>query len=417
MTPGHEALVIPVSHALAITGLALWSWPLAALIITSQLRRTDPDIYEALRLVPAPRWRYWLAVASMTRAGLIAAFGAVFLVMLGSAVPLHVAQLDTYAIKLWRTLDETPHAEHWRVWLASWPLLLTAVAAALIAATRLRTETTESARTGQPVEPRPRLTPALAAAAAIWSLAVLAPVLLFILNLRSLHSLATFWRVTWRPILSSAAIAAACAAAAALIASSTWIALAGTPAARRLARLSIIFFLIAGLSPGILVGLAIAEAWTATDFLSRIADSPAILILAHTARFGFVAALAGWWLARTEPRELRDLRRLDAGDSLRGWLLASIPSQAGILAGASLAVGLLSFHEIEAAVMLQPPSSSGGGFAWLMLQQLHFARTQELAAGMVYIIGGGLTLALVAAWLLGRGPKAAGLRGIPRAGP
>ena len=46
--------------------------------------------------------------------------------------------------------------------------------------------------------------------------------------------------------------------------------------------------------------------------------------------------------------------------------------------------------------------TSAESVAWVMLQQLHFARTQELAAAMVYLIGGGVTLALVVVWLAGK---------------
>ncbi|MEX2218327.1 MAG: hypothetical protein WD749_06160 [Phycisphaerales bacterium] len=401
MSPGREWMVIPVGQGLAIAGLALWASPLASLLIASQLRRTDEDVYEALRLLPASRGRRALAILGMARPGVLMAFGAVLLLMLGSAVPLHVSQLDTYAITLWRRLDESARAAHWRVWVAAWPLLLAPAAAAWAVTARLRAESTEGARLGQAEDPRIRASPVLAGAALVWSLAVLAPVALFLLNLRGLSVLQVFWRTAWRSILASSVTSAATALVAAVIAGSMWAALAGGAPARRTARACLGALLVAGLSPGILVGLATAEAWRAWPALAPIADSPAVIVLAHTARFGFLAALAGWWLARTEPRELRDLRRLEAGDSLRGWLRGALPPQAGVLAGVAAATGLLSFHEIEAAVMLQPPSSIGGGFAWLMLQQLHFARTQELAAGMVYVVGGGLVAGLLAVWLLG----------------
>jgi len=75
---------------------------------------------------------------------------------------------------------------------------------------------------------------------------------------------------------------------------------------------------------------------------------------------------------------MRDLRRLDAGDSLRGWLLGALLLRPHPRRG-PLAAGLLSFHEIEAAVMLQPPSISGGGSPLADAPAAHFARTQDLA--------------------------------------
>ena len=49
--------------------------------------------------------------------------------MIGSAVPLHLAQIDTYAIRIWLGLNETRREEHWKVWLAAWPLVAAAIAA------------------------------------------------------------------------------------------------------------------------------------------------------------------------------------------------------------------------------------------------------------------------------------------------
>jgi ABC-type Fe3+ transport system permease subunit len=399
--PGREALVIPAGYGLALLGMVLWAWPLAALLVSAILRRTDPDVFESLRMEPVGRWRYFGAVAWMTRGGLGAAFGAVLLVMLGSAVPLQIAQLDTYAIKLWLKLDETGGAEHWRVWAAAWPLMAVAVLAGWFITTRLEAESAAGSRGGEaPTATGVRW--AMVATGLVWMAAVAAPVIMFVMNLRGVKTLETFWRVTWRPLLGSAEIAGATAAIAAGIAGAMWMALAGCAGARLIGRVCLMVMLVAGLTPGVLIGSATAHAWRSGAWMSAVADSSAVVVLAHVARFGFVAALAGWWLARTEPRELRDLRRLEAGSSLKGWLRGSMASQAGALGAAAIAVGMLSLHEIEAAVMLQPASSSGGGFAWVMLQQLHFARTQELAAGMVYVIAGGLGMALVVVWLAGR---------------
>ena len=147
--------------------------------------------------------------------------------------------------------------------------------------------------------------------------------------------------------------------------------------------------LVSGLMPGVLVGIATAHAW-ARPGLAWVGDSPLVVILGHIARFGLIAVAAGWWLAATESRVLRDLRELDAGGSVIGWFRAAMVPQWGAIGAAGLAAGLLSFHEIELAVMVQPPSTSGGSFAWLMLQWLHFSRMDDLAAGVLWVVGVGV---------------------------
>jgi hypothetical protein len=132
-----------------------------------------------------------------------------------------------------------------------------------------------------------------------------------------------------------------------------------------------------------------------------------VVVLGHLARFGFVAVLAGWWLARTEGRELREMRVMDGGGA-RGWVEAGLWPRAGLVAGVGVACGLLSFHEIEATVMLQPPTSMGGGFAWKVLQALHFAREEDLVPAMLIVMVVGLGLALGVVGLMGIGLKERG---------
>src|ERR1043165_492162 len=198
----HSGAVVGVGFGLALAGLCLWASPIAALLIGAQLARTDADVIEALRMVPAPRWRYWLALLGMARGGVVAALAAVFLVTLGSAVPLHVAQLDTYAIRLWRTLDESGPGEHWRVWVTAWPLIVVAIAAAWFLSARLRAESAETARGTHAAPGRVRISGAVIAAAAVWALAVVVPAVLFALSLRGVKTLHTFWLNTWKPIVS-----------------------------------------------------------------------------------------------------------------------------------------------------------------------------------------------------------------------
>lgn len=393
---------IAASRIQAIAGLVLWGWPLPAIILAIAVRRLDPSILDNLRLEPLSPPRRTLAHLSLIREALLAAAAATALVMLGSVVPLHVAQFDTYAIALWRHLDEIPYKDHWRIWAAAWPLVLIALAGTWAISRRIaisagHPDTSAPARS----EIRRALTPSALSAATIWSLSVLAPLALLLINLRGTKSLTVFWRTSWPSMQVSLTNAAALACIAALMTIAVWFGLtSGAHLPRKLTVLACALFLAAGLSPGILVGSSIAHAFTLAAPLRAIADTSIIIILGHTARFGFLACLGGWYLARSEPAEIQDNRILDSGLSFRGWVRASLTPQAGVLAACALATGLLGFHEIEASIMLQPPSSAGGGFAWKMLQALHFNREEDLVAAMVTVVGVGLiaSIAIVALW-------------------
>jgi ABC-type Fe3+ transport system permease subunit len=372
---------IAAGHILAIAGLVLWSWPLAALLIGVRFRRIDDSVLDSLTLDVRSVLRRRLEVLWMSRGAIAASIGLVALVMLGSAVPLHLAQLDTYAIRLWRLLDQTPRAEQWRVWVGAWPLMVVAAGGAIVITRRVL-----SSEVGDGVQNRPaRGMAAFLATGVLSGLAILVPVVLLASNIRNWHGATTFLSLIRDPLLNSLVVAIAVGAASTALIVWMWIALTGRQ--RTLAVGVAAVLLMTGLMPGILIGASTARAWSGVPW---IGDSHVAVILCHLARFGMVGVLAGWWLAATEGRWLRDMRQLDAGLSLRGWAESTLFPNAGTIAAGAVAAGFLSFHEIESTVLVQPPSASGGSFSWQMLQWLHFARMDELAMGVLMVVGLGL---------------------------
>jgi len=377
---------------LAVIGLSLWAWPIATLVLGSFISRIDEHVLETLRLEAAgPRksrelWR-------LCRPGLLAAAAVVFLVMLGSAIPLHLAQVPTYAVKVWFDLNLAPGS--WRVWLSAWPLVLAAVAGASIISSRVVAAAVSHSET-------PAAPPAAAPArgwlltGAIWAAAILIPLLLFARTVRGLRPYHDFWSLSGEAVLSSTAIALATGLIGTLLAAAFW---QGLSAARRRPTLllwCLRTLLITGLLPGVLVGSAVSIAVNTTPGLWSLGESPLILVITHTARFGFVSALIGVWLAAVEPRAERDLRALDGALGFRGWISASLPLQGGALAGAGLATAALSLHEIEAAVVVQPPGTPS--LAQVMLNHLHQLRMQDVSAAAVSVVVVGFFVAGLAAW-------------------
>jgi len=394
----------------AVLGLVLWVWPLAAVVMAMAVRRIDQSVLDSMRMESLAWWRRVLETVRMARVGVAAALGVVGLVMLGSAVPLHVAQFDTLAIGLWRRMDEIPYQEHWRIWAGFWPLILIAIGGAWTVSRRIGPGEAAPVTGG---EQGSWLSTASIAAAAVWGLSVLVPLGLLLANLRHAGSLLTFLKANRSAVISSAVDSTWVAVIAAAMACAVWFGLGNSARWRRATVLACGLFLVAGLVPGILVGSATAHAWGSGGWFGWVGDSRAIVVLGHLGRFGCVACLGGWLLARTEPAGVRDLRLIDAGGSGRGWAESAFRPRIGIIVALALAAGMLSFHEIEATVMLQPPSSSGGGFAWKLLQALHFNREEDLVAAMLLVVGAGLAAAalVLALWPRAAGPR----RGVPAA--
>lgn len=406
--PGDaNRLPVLAGQVLAVGGLVLWVWPLAAVILGWRLRQVEDSVFESLAMDSRSRWRAAWEVAVMCRGGVFAAGMMVTVLMLGSAIPLHLAQLDTYAIKIWRVLDQTPRDEIGRVWASAWPLIAVAGACGAVVARRLLATDSEMwadrrvddrrVKRGwtMGVWPLWRVT-----TASMWMMGVLVPVGLLVWSVRSWGGALRSMEISRGPMVSSALVAAVVGAAVIVTSIWMWWALAQRGKGKTGTWRVVVgvggwvgggLMLAVGLLPGVLVGMATARAWSGW----RIGDSPVVVMLAHFARFGMVGVLLGWWLAATEGRWARDLRRMEVGEHFRGWWEAAIRSQVGLIAAGGLIAAMLSFHEIEATVLVQPASASGGSFAWQMLQWLHFARMDELAMGVLMVVGmgvGGLAL-------------------------
>lgn len=390
--PGYWPLL--AGDVLAVAGLALWAWPLAAVILASAFSRLDTSALEALRLEAGSVWRKRMCVMGMVRGPAVAAVLAVALVMLGSAVPLHLAQMRTWAVHLWLTLDQTPVDQHWSAWLSAWPLLVVSALAGGAITSRL----IGSPAAGQAASSQPGRAPHASVGvtflgAAVWMLAVVGPGVLFAGFIPNMRAVQTFWHVHSEPFGMSLGLSCCLSLAGGLVAASVWLGLSGGRAARSMAGACTAVLLISGLVPGVLVGSAVSSAWN-ISWTHWMGDSELIVGLGHLARFGFVPAMIGALLAGSEPPEERDSRRLDGAEGLAGWARACLPAGVGTVAAAGLAVGLLSFQEIESAVILQPPGLDS--FPRQMLAFLHYARTQELCIGALLTMAVGVLGAVLA---------------------
>ena len=402
---------IAMGRAFAWLGLVLWVWPVAAVVLSIAARRIDRSVLDALALEPVPRWRRAVLIVSATRWGWFGAAGCAALLTLASPVPLHVANVPTYAVEIvWFSLDFHPFAERWRSWASAWPL----VAIALIAGVAIAGPIARAAaaRTNAEIgEDRAEVGAfAWGAAGAIWSLSVLVPFVLLACDAGSLVAIAN----TARTIAPGAASSAAWAALAGLmgvIVAASIASLAGSQrrADRGLVACALAAWLAAALVPGVLIGSAVDAAYRRAPV---VGGSLMVVAVGEAARFGFVGVLIGCVLARLQPRELADVRRLDGAGGVRGWWRAAGPMQAPALAGVGLATAALAFHEVEAASQLQPPGL--GGLATLMLNFLHFARQSDLSAASVMLVAIGLVLAVASLFLCSRTADRVACKAPPR---
>lgn len=405
-THGLEWLPVLVGRVLALLGLAIWSAPLAALVLGSALRGVDPGVLDALRADGTPWLRRHVVILTMLRRSVVTSVGLIVLLMLGSAVPLHLAQAPTLAISTWLAIMISP--EDARSWLTGWPLVVVAMAGAWwlsrasgLAALALvqgggerRDERVLPSRGGVRSETVFSLCFVLSA--------TLVPVVLYVLTLRDWTLVPTFLRLTVPAMVRGVAIALGVGLVGlglALLGMRAW-----SRGATGWVRVALAGLALAMLTPGIMVGQAFLAA--SLPLGAAFFDGPVPTIACHVARCGALALACGVMLAASESPDVRDARRLDVQGGLAGflgWWQVCVRPHAGALAGVAIAMACLSFHEIEASIILQPIGSVS--FAQTMLGQLHFARQDELAAGAIVVVSLGTLAGFGAAWLLAGGRR------------
>lgn len=397
--PDHRWALVMLGRWLAVGSMALWSAPIAALALAAA---TNPDADAGDELLATERAPWWTRIAHrarMRRAGLLTAFGVVLLLTLGSAIPLHLAQVETDTIALWRALAErTP--ERWGgVWLGSFPQMMVAGlgAAWLVRCFGDRPAPGEQTHAHN-LAPAARTTRVLACL--VWSLGAIAPVVLMAISLDAWGSVPNWMAESAGAIGSSAAVAGGSG----LLVGLTAVLMAGalnaeSSATRRTARVLAGLGLFAFLAPGVLVGAGYARLG------GRLGIDPmAVSVAAGLARSLFVGSLAALVVAGSESPEHRALRQLDAQGSAWGWVRVDPRRAARLGLGAGAGAFLLGLHEIEASVMVRPPGT--GNLPQMMLDDLHYARLEQLSAGGVVIGLAAIALgALAGILLLPRSPR------------
>lgn len=390
-------------RGLAVVGLSLWAWPIASLVIGMSARRIPGHLLDALHLEPAGWVRRLRLVLGMLLGPIAASIGLIALVMAGSAIPLHLAQVQTYAIHLWKYMSLTTDAAS--VWPAAVPLLLVAGGAAAVlvrALGRPRLEVRDEG--GAANRPVSRVVHALAIG--VWGLSVVAPIVLFVLHLRRWTSLADFWTMQHGVALNSLGIAGVVGLFVAALGAGVFALRARRGRPMWLARGGLWALLATALVPGVLVGSATLAFWNA-PFLPRAAgDSIWPVVLAHVARFGFVGVLTGWWLAGLETSDERGARLMLGGDGLGAWAALCLRPNIAAVIGVGLGAAALSLHEIEATVLLQPAGLPL--LAQYLLERLHYNRNEELCAACINVLVIGTVLAAGAGWMVGLAVRRAG---------
>ncbi len=387
--PQRRWVTIWVGYVVSVLALTVWSAPIAAVLIASGLGFRSNLYDEMLALEPVGRLgraRFWvrLHLRQLGRAWLLIA-----VIMMGSAIPLHLAQLDTWSTVIWRELIERGPDRWGPVWVSAIP----PIGAGVLGAWVLTRAVTSERDRDDPGYTRPRAGwGVVTMALLVWALGVLLPLIAMLTSLSDPRALIQFWRLSADAVRDSSVLALCTGGVALLIALLTAYTMGHPSAAvRRAGTLSVLGLCVLGLIPGVLVGAAVARVGFFGIDINH-GGGWAAAWLASCIRSSFIGAIIGALCAATESRDRRSARHQIAGPSLRAWAVAVLPGFALPICATMVIAGLYALHEIEAAVMVQPPGMDN--LPQTLLSDLHYARMEELSAAGVNLLLIGIAVAI-----------------------
>jgi sugar lactone lactonase YvrE len=365
VTNGLLGIATKVCLALALTA---WSWPIPALL-SAAYSRSDNSLSVLSKLDGSSRLNRWAVRVRSDSKGILLALFLVAAFIAANTTCFDLAQVVTIGNELRSVVASGGSA------LSSPMLSFVGVLIAVLAAfATIRIVPSKHTVTRiQDSSPVPVIT--------LWLLVSGLPLIIAIAVTGG--ALTELWKLYNGDIWLSVAIASTVAAfAVVLILTSTLMHLSNNSTTRATASVLDFIWIVAAFLPSSIVSSALATAWHSTgfDFVYR---TPAILVIAHFIKVGFVASLAGRWVATC-----KNTRTLCAVDGLSSPWLLLLASLRRIIIASVLVVGIafaVSLGEIALTNQLSPPSTNQP-IAVALLNAMHYQRPQIVTSALFVII-------------------------------
>lgn len=381
-----DAFLAAVAWTRSLTALGLWYWPMCGLVLATAWQRTDPAVWSQARLEAGTLARWWWVGLPILRPAVATAWILVFVLTLSQFAVFHLSAADTVGTEL-ATLYQLTGNVHAVAW-AGLPMVIPAAGAAWVLNRFLRPTAQTFDVPDNEICPRTLWI----AAGALWVLSLAAPVVLLATRIHGLGVFIEFGRLSWDGLLYSAGIALGAGVLVAVMALGIWGQAHGGRV--RLSRWMRLITFAAALLPGSLVASAMVFTFNRGLLAAAIYNQPWIVSMGHAAEMGVVAVLVLFWVQASTPEQLSELARLDGARGVTALVEVWLPTLWPALAAGTLLAMALSMTELAATLVLLPAGVPN--FAQQLLNQMHYARDQQvIASSLLLIVFGAVVTGLV----------------------
>lgn len=400
-SPGLSRLVGTAVSAGVLIG---WYWPLAALVLAQGRRSIDSRIWQNASLDATGFQTLRHVTIRLLSRTILLAFGVCFVLSLSEFAAFHLAGVKTVGTELAVLYELTGAAAP--VARAAWPIVLAALLMAVFLA-RTSNEWVSVTPVGGPAK----------SASGTFDAAVLAvlllvfwagPVIVLAANVTTLQPFRQFVTLhlddlTWSILTAGSAGILACLIG---LCGLFWTARSQEQTTRNFAKGTGRLIIQGGIFlamflPGSLVAASLLKLASVSAVPSALRQSWCMVCAGQASRFAGLALIL-LLLTRYPDRErLSQMAALDGASPLRAWRHVHLPRTWPVVVGTFLLVTMFSFAELPATMVLLPAGLPN--FAQRLLNQMHYARDQQVIASCLILVGLFASLAVAVVVLLRMG--------------
>jgi len=366
--------------------LVLWCWPLAALLIAQGWKSIEKEMWDSASLDSDNFGIFRNIALPLLIRPVLLAFAVCFALSLSEFATFQLAGVRTIGTEL-AVLYELTGSES-QVVRASWPVVVAALAVAIALG-----------RGSQSWSPHSAAVEAVRLKSHTWrwvlffvllGVSLIAPIALFIGNMTDTHSLRQFFTLHSDDLGWSLVVSITAALIAYLIA---YGALSlqrehgdGTSKLYRFLSLTLsasIFVVM--FVPASIVAVSILKMLAAGNVPMSLRQSWCVVSAGQAARFAGVALVMLTVTRYAQEKRLSEMASLDGASRFKAWWYVHLPHTWPVFAGTLILLVMFGITELSATMILLPAGLPN--FAQRLLNQMHYARDQQVIASCLVLVG------------------------------
>ena len=360
--------------------LVLWYWPLASLLIGQGWRNIDRQIWDSACLDANNFQIFKKITLPLLGRCMCLAFGVCFVLSLSEFTTFHLAGIQTIGTEMAVSYELTGSAGG--IVRAAWPVMIAAFVLSIVLGKTTPCWSLASGPVG-PVEiklHRWRWTVLFI----LTTVSLFIPIALLVGNVTNTEAFKRFFKLHIDELGWSLAIAIVVGVFSYLIAFGALL-LERVPKFGRILSMTVFTTIFLGmLVPPSLVAVSLIKIMAVCDFPLMFRQGWYIVSFGQTARFSGVALIMLILMRASGEKHLTEMASLDGASRLKIWRYIHLPLSWRVFTGVFLLILMFSVTELSATMVLLPAGLPN--FAQRLLNQMHYARDQQVIASCLILI-------------------------------